>query len=288
MNDYCGLCPKNCKINRNLAAGACGEKNVMRIAKFYPHMFEEPPVSGKNGSGTIFFTGCSLRCVFCQNYVLSHSERGKEITPAELADIFKQLEEKGVHNINLVTPTHFVNLIAEAFSIYKPKIPVVYNTHSYETKKALETIDPFVDVYLPDLKFYSPEISKRYTGRSDYFSVASEAVKFMMNSKKTTFDENGMIKSGVIVRHMIMPLCVPDSKKILGWFCENKKNGAYISLMAQYTPFGNNENFPELKRPITANEYERVYEELLRLGITDYFAQELRSSGESFIPLWDF
>lgn len=284
----CGLCPLNCKTNRAEKAGACGEKNVMRIAKFYPHMFEEPPISGKNGSGTIFFTGCSLRCAFCQNYSLSRSERGREITPRELADIFKKLEDAGVHNVNLVTPTHFVPEIAEAFEIYRPKIPVVYNTHSYETPKTLEIIDPYVDIYLPDLKFYSPGISKRYTGKADYFSVAEKAITFMMNSKKTDFFENGMMKSGVVVRHMIMPLCVPDSKKLLGWFAANRKNGAYISLMAQYTPFGNVDGFPELKRPITAKEYERVYEELLRLGITEYFAQELHSSSESFIPDWDF
>ena len=251
-------------------------------------MFEEPPISGKNGSGTIFFTGCSLRCVFCQNYSLSRSERGKEITPKELADIFKKLENAGVHNINLVTPTHFVPEIAEAFSIYRPKIPVVYNTHSYETIKALEIIDPFVDIYLPDLKFFSPELSLRYTGREDYFEAASNAIKFMMSSKKANFSEDGMMKSGVIVRHMIMPLGVSDSKKILRWFAENRRGGAYISLMAQYTPFGNVDKYPELKRPITAGEYERVYEELLNLGITDYFAQELRSSSESFIPDWDF
>ena len=288
MKETCGLCPKNCVADRDKTPGACGEKSVMRIAKYYPHMFEEPPISGKNGSGTIFFTGCSLRCVFCQNFTLSRSERGKEISPAELADIFKILEDMGVHNINLVTPTHFVKEIVKAFEIYRPKIPVVYNTHSYETQKTLDLIDPFVDIYLPDLKFFSPDISARYTGRKDYFEVAENAVKFMMNSKKTTFDENGMMKSGVVVRHMIMPLCVPDSKKIVEWFAENNKNGAYFSLMAQYTPFGEQNKFPELKRPITAAEYRRVYEHLLASGITNYFAQELKSSSESFIPDWDF
>lgn len=154
MKETCGLCPKNCVADRDKTPGACGEKSVMRIAKYYPHMFEEPPISGKNGSGTIFFTGCSLRCVFCQNFTLSRSERGKEISPAELADIFKILEDMGVHNINLVTPTHFVKEIVKAFEIYRPKIPVVYNTHSYETQKTLDLIDPFVDIYLPDLKFF--------------------------------------------------------------------------------------------------------------------------------------
>lgn len=288
MNKVCKLCPTGCKINRNERIGACGEKSTMRIAKYYKHMFEEPPISGKNGSGTIFFTGCSLRCVFCQNYSLSRSTRGKEISPDELADIYKRLEDDGAHNVNLVTPTHFVKQIVKSFEIYRPKIPVVYNTHSYETLDALQLIDPFVDVYLPDLKFFSPELSKRYTGKADYFEHASRAIDFMMNTKKTVFDKNGMMKSGVIVRHMIMPLGVADSKKLLKWFAENKKNGAYFSLMAQYTPFGQLDEVPELKRPITAREYDRVYEELLRLNITDYFTQELKSSDESFIPDWDF
>lgn len=288
MKNYCGLCPKNCFVDRTTTSGACGEKENIRVAKYYLHPFEEPPISGEKGSGTIFFVGCSLRCVFCQNFDLSRSNRGKEISPSELAEIFKELERAGAANINLVTPTHFVRKIAQAFEIYRPNIPVVYNTHSYETLETLRIIDPYVDVYLADLKFFSPELSKRYTNRSDYFSVASNAVSFMVNSKKTTFDQNGMMREGVIVRHMIIPLGTQDSKKILRWFADNKKNNAYFSLMAQYTPFGRLENFPELLRPITAREYNRVYDELLSLGITEYFAQELGSSSESFIPSWDF
>lgn len=288
MKTNCGLCPKNCLVDRDIQRGACGEKNEMRIAKYYLHKYEEPPISGVNGSGTIFFTGCSLRCVFCQNYALSRSERGKEISPRELVDVFKQLEDMGASNVNLVTPTHFVRKLADAFEIYRPKIPVVYNTHSYETLETLRIIDLYTDIYLPDLKFYSPDLSERYTGRRDYFEVASKAIKFMMQSKKTAFGKDGMMKSGVIVRHMIMPLGVPDSKKLLEWFAENKENGAYISLMAQYTPFGNVDEYPELKRHITKGEYDRVYERLLSLGITEYYAQELGSASESFIPQWDF
>lgn len=288
MKTNCGLCPKNCLVDRDIQRGACGEKNEMRIAKYYLHKYEEPPISGVNGSGTIFFTGCSLRCVFCQNYALSRSERGKEISPRELVDVFKQLEDMGASNVNLVTPTHFVRKLADAFEIYRPKIPVVYNTHSYETLETLRIIDLYTDIYLPDLKFYSPDLSERYTGRRDYFEVASKAIKFMMQSKKTVFGKDGMMKSGVIVRHMIMPLGVPDSKKLLEWFAENKENGAYISLMAQYTPFGNVDEYPELKRHITKGEYDRVYERLLSLGITEYYAQELGSASESFIPQWDF
>lgn len=288
MSDKCELCPVNCGADRNAAAGYCGEKNAMRIAKYYLHKYEEPVICGGNGSGTVFFCGCSLKCVFCQNYALSRSQTGKEITPRELADIFKQLEDMGACNVNLVTPTHFTAGIIKAFEIYKPKVPVVYNTHSYEKIETLKLIDPYIDVYLPDLKFFAPERAKRYTGKGDYFEVASRAIEFMMNSKKTLFDENGQMTSGVIVRHLILPLGVSDSENIVEWFAKNKKKGAYLSLMAQYTPFGNVDNFPELKRKITAREYERVYEKMLSLGISEYFVQEEESASESFIPSWDF
>lgn len=288
MNNKCDLCPVNCRANRQIAAGYCGEKHAIKIAKYYLHKYEEPVICGGNGSGTIFFCGCSLKCVFCQNYALSRSQTGKEITPFELADIFKKLENDGACNINLVTPTHFTPEIVKAFEIYKPKIPVVYNTHSYEKIETLKLIDPYIDVYLPDLKFFAPERAERYTGKSDYFEIASRAITFMMNSKKAAFDKNGQMTSGVIVRHLILPLGVSDSEKIVEWFAEHKKNGAYLSLMAQYTPFGNVENFPELKRKIMAREYERVYEKMLDCGITDYFVQEEESASESFIPEWDF
>lgn len=286
--DKCKICPVECGANRTTGVGYCGQSQKMKIAKYYLHAFEEPPISGTNGSGTVFFCGCSLKCVFCQNYDLSRSKTGKEISPQELADIFKKLEDLGAHNINLVTPAHFVKQIVEAFKIYRPKVPVVYNTHSYEKVETLKIIDPYVDVYLPDLKFYSPDLAKRYTGKSDYFDVATKAISFMMNSKKTVFSSDGLLKQGVVVRHMIMPLGVKDSKAILDWFAKNKQGGAHISLMGQYTPFGEKNLYPELSRPITKREYQRVYEHLLSLGITDYFAQELGSSSESFIPKWDF
>ena len=287
MKNNCVLCPVRCGADRDSSVGYCGEKNKMRIAKYYLHQFEEPVITGKNGSGTVFFCGCSLKCVFCQNYPLSRSETGKEISPEELAEIFKALEDAGATNINLVTPTHFAPLIRDAYKIYRPKIPTVYNTHSYEPVETLKILEDCIDIYLPDLKFFSPDISYRYTKKRDYFKVAAKAIKYMMSAKKTTID-NGVMQSGVIVRHMIMPLCVEDSKSIVRWFADNKENGAYFSLMAQYTPYGNVKDYPELNRPITAREYERVYEELLSADITEYFIQELRSSSESFIPKWDF
>ena len=288
MSNYCNICHKKCNVDReNGRLGRCGAENKIKIAKYYLHPFEEPLISGKKGSGTIFFTGCALRCVFCQNYELSRNTRGKTITPSQLADIFKKLEDMGAHNINLVTPSHYANEIIKAFEIYTPKIPVVYNTHGYEDIETLKKLDKYISVYLPDLKWFNPEVSKRYTGLSDYFEVASNAVKFMMNSKKTVI-ENGLMKSGVIVRHLILPLCSNDSVEIIKWFSENKINEPYFSLMAQYTPFGDIEKYPELKRKITKKEYGRALNAIENYDISDCFIQDLTSSKEEYIPSWDF
>ncbi|MBR5438768.1 MAG: radical SAM protein [Clostridia bacterium] len=288
MNKYCNICPNNCGVLRNNSgAGICGVSNQIEIAKYYLHPYEEPIISGTNGSGTIFFCGCSLKCVFCQNYELSRAKTGKIISASELANIFKELEQAGAHNINLVTPAHYVYQIIEALEIYKPKIPIVYNTHSYEKIETLELIDKYVDVYLPDLKFYSPLISKRYTGKEDYFNVASNAILFMLNSKKAVL-ENGLLKSGVVVRHLILPMCQNDSVEIVNWFEKNNKNGAYFSLMSQYTPYGNIQNFKELNRPITKREYEKVLNSLQNLNEDKVFIQDLNSSSTKFIPEWDF
>ena len=193
----------------------------------------------------------------------------------------------GAHNINLVTPTHYITQIIEAFNIYKPKIPVIYNTNGYEKISSLKEIAPFVDVWLPDLKFKSSFLSKRYTNKEDYFEIASKAVEFMMNDKKTVI-ENGLMKSGTIVRHLILPQSANDSVEIVKWFKENRKNGAYFSLMAQYTPFGDIENYKELNRKITSKEYNKVLSHLFELSGDEYFIQELSSSGEQYIPSWDF
>lgn len=288
MNNYCNICPNNCNANRNGGVvGKCGVQSDVKIAKYYLHPYEEPIVSGTNGSGTVFFTGCSLRCVFCQNYELSRAKTGKTVTPKELSNIFKELEDMGAHNINLVTPSHYALKIIEALSIYKPKIPIVYNTHSYEKLETLELIDKYVDVYLADLKFFSPLISKRYTGKEDYFSVASTALLYMLNSKKTVV-ENGLIKSGVIVRHLILPMCQNDSVEIVNWFKQNQNNGAYFSLMSQYTPYGDIKNFKELNRGITSREYKKVLDSLNGLNEDRIYVQELNSCSTKYIPKWDF
>ena len=283
----CLLCPNGCNIDKTKEKGACGTDDKIRIAKYYLHPFEEPLISGTNGSGTVFFCGCSLRCVFCQNYELSRNERGKEITATFLANILKELENLGAHNINLVNPTHYSNQIIKALQIYKPSIPIVYNTHGYENIEIISKMNDYIDVYLPDIKYFSPEISLRYTGKDNYFEKASKAIEFMIKSKPIIIGEDGLIKQGVIVRHLILPQCTADSKKILDWYAPLKDN-AFINVMSQYTPFGKIDNFPELQRKITKREYNSVLDYAMSLGIEKMFYQELNSADEKYIPKWDY
>ena len=281
----CRLCPVQCGADREKTFGRCGVKGLT-VAKYYLHPFEEPPISHKNGSGTVFFGGCSLRCVFCQNYEVSRAKRGKSVTPKELIGIFRELEEMGADNINLVTPDHVSDLIAEALSLYRPSIPVVYNSSGYALVSALERIDPLIDVYLPDLKFCSPALSERYTGRKDYFERAGEAVAFM-TKKPVSYDETGKMLSGCIVRHLVLPMCTSDSLKVLDFLKGVLPGEVPLSLMRQYTPMGEIENFPELARPVTAREYRRVLEYAEALGFETVFTQEKESAKKAFIPSWD-
>ena len=282
----CRLCPVQCGADREKTFGRCGVKGLT-VAKYYLHPFEEPPISHKNGSGTVFFGGCSLRCVFCQNYEVSRAKRGKSVTPKELIKIFRELEEMGADNINLVTPDHVSDLIAEALALYRPSVPVVYNSSGYALVSALKRIDPLIDVYLPDLKFCSPALSERYTGRKDYFERASEAVAFMAK-KPVSYDKMGKMLSGCIVRHLVLPMCTSDSLKVLDFLKGVLPGDVPLSLMRQYTPMGEIEGFPELARPITAREYRRVLEYAEALGFETIFTQEKESAGKAFIPSWDF
>ncbi len=283
----CALCPNNCQVDKNKEKGACGTTDQLRIAKFYLHPFEEPQISGTNGSGTVFFCGCSLKCVFCQNFELSRNLHGKNISVNELADIFKTLEEQGAHNINLVNPTHYSNAIMQALEIYKPNIPIVYNTHGYENVEIIEKMNDYIDVYLPDVKYFSPAIAQRYTGKSNYFEVAKKAVSFMIKSKPIIMGEDGLIKQGVIVRHLVLPQCVNDSKKIIDWFY-NYKDSAFINVMSQYTPFGDIEKFPELNRKITRREYDTIMDYAISKDIKNMYYQKFESADEKYIPSWDF
>lgn len=272
-----------CGVDRVTTLGRCGASGI-KIAKYYLHPYEEPVISFKNGSGCVFFCGCSLKCAFCQNFELSRSLRGKEITVKELAAIFKELEEEGADNINLVTPTHYVDKIAEAFALYRPKIPVVYNTHSYEKIETLKTVDTFADIYLPDLKFIDPFLSDRYTGRADYAKYALPAIEFMAQ-KPLKFDGDGKMLSGCIVRHLILPLASYDSVKVAE-FVATLPEDVYFSLMSQYTPYGDIEKFKELNRRITDREYNIVLAAVERSGLKNVFLQDKDSAQTAFIPKW--
>lgn len=282
----CNLCGKLCNIDRNLNTGFCGVDKI-KIAKTGLFYFEEPLISGKNGSGTIFFCGCSLKCPFCQNYEVSRNIVGKEITAKELAEQFKKLEDLNAHNINLVSPTQFADKIIESLNIYRPQIPIVYNTHSYENIETIKSLKDYVDVYLADLKYMEEKVSKRYCGCPDYFTIASHNILEMIKQKPLEYSKNGMLKKGVLVRHLILPINIADSLNILDWLNENTDKKALVSLMAQYTPFGDIKDFPELNRKITVNEYKRVKQKMLELNL-DGFIQELSSADTVYIPEWNF
>ena len=281
----CTLCPLECGADRTQGHGACGVDGLT-IAKYYLHPFEEPCISFKKGSGTIFFCGCNLKCPYCQNYEVSRAQRGKAITVYQLADIYKQLEDKGAENISLVTPSHLIPYLVRSFKIYKPQIPIVYNTSAYEKVDTLKLIDDYIDIYLPDIKLYSPSLCKRYLGREDYFEVAEKAIQFM-SKKPLLLSKEGKMLSGVIVRHLVLPLCVGESKAILKWFTRLPKS-VYLSIMGQYTPFGKIERYPELNRKITAREYQTVVDYAFSLGIENLFLQERNSADKKYIPDWDF
>ena len=281
----CSLCPVGCGADRDNSVGYCGVSGI-KIAKYYLHPFEEPPISFSKGSGCVFFCGCSLKCVFCQNYDLSRVRRGKDISVQELADIFRSLEEQGADNINLVNPTHYVEHIARAFEIYRPSIPVVYNTHGYEKLSTLEIADAFTDIYLPDLKFIDPALAERYTGKKNYAEYALPAIRFMAE-KPLSMREDGKMLSGCIIRHLILPLASYDSAEVVKFVASLGKD-VYFSLMSQYTPYGETEKFPELQRKITQREYKKVLAAVGEYGLEKVFLQDATSAGEQFIPDWDF
>ncbi len=281
----CESCPIRCGAERSEKAGSCGVRGLV-VAKYYLHPYEEPFLSPNGKSGTVFFSGCSLRCKFCQNFELSRSKRGKTISPEELADIFRELEETGAENIDLVTPDHLVPFLVRALQIYKPRVPVVYNSSGYALVSSLESIEPYIDIWLPDCKFFDPQLSKRYTGREDYPAVAKEAIAFMAK-KPLAFDTNGRMLSGIAVRHLVLPSHTEDSKRVLDFLKTVLPENAPLSLMRQYTPMGEIEEFPELNRKVTDREYDRVKEYALSLGFSALFVQEKESADPAFIPKWD-
>lgn len=288
--EHCTICPRKCGALRESTAGNgfCGMGADAAVARAALHFWEEPCISGTRGSGTVFFTGCSLKCVFCQNYQIStEREVGKTVTVQELGDIFERLVAQGAHNINLVNPTHFALPIAEALRLRRPSVPVVYNSGGYENPDTLKMLDGLIDIYLPDLKYSDDELAKRLSGASDYVETAKTAVLDMARQTgPAQYDENGIMTRGTIVRHLILPGHTKNSIAVLDWLSEHLPEGVPVSLMAQYIPCGRAAEFPEINRPITKREYEKVQQHLFDLGL-DGFIQERTSASSKFIPPFD-
>jgi len=308
----CRLCPRNCGIDRTTGhTGYCKQTNTIRAARAALHYWEEPILSGSNGSGAVFFSGCNLKCIFCQNHNIAIGECGKEISVDRLSSIFLELQDKGAHNINLVTGAPYISHITEALVSAKSNglnIPIIYNSSGYESVTALKMLDGLIDIYLPDMKYYSSELSSKYSNAPDYFDRAADAISEMVrqvgepiiepaetstepNNKKAT-DYNGdplmLMKKGVIVRHLLLPGQTKDSKKILRYLYETYGPKIYISIMNQYTPLPQVANIPELNRRVSNEEYDRVVNFALRLGIENAFIQDGETAKESFIPAFDY
>lgn len=286
--EQCKLCPRSCGSNRAAGqTGYCGMFAEVKVARASLHMWEEPCISGTNGSGTVFFTGCPLKCVYCQNRTIAIGSTGERISIERLSEIFIELQEKGAHNINLVTPTHYVPQIVEALKSAKEKglhIPIVYNTGSYEKVETIQALEGLVDIYLPDCKYYDSELAAKYSNAPDYFKVASDAIEEMVRQVGKPMFEGNLMKRGVIVRHMILPGHTKDSRKIIERLYKTYGDDIYISIMNQYTPLPQMKNFPEINRRITAREYEKVIDYAISLGIENAFIQEGETAKESFIP----
>lgn len=286
----CTLCPRECKIDRSISNGFCGAGNKIIISKIMLHMWEEPSISGTNGSGAIFFGGCPLKCVYCQNKEISHGGIGKEYTASELADAILDLQKRGAHNINLVTPTHFSEQIIEALSLIKNelKIPVVYNTSGYEKPEIIKKIADHVSVFLVDIKYFSPELSEKYSKCKDYYSYAKASFQRMLLAKpRCVFDENGIMTEGVILRHLVLPSCRLDSIAILEDISKDFDVSSFkLSLMSQYTPDFYDGEIKELKRRVTSFEYNSVVSRAIELGYDGYI-QEKSSASSFFTPKFD-
>lgn len=286
MPELCTICPRSCGTDRSRTVGFCGMGGNPVVARAFLHMWEEPCISGTRGSGTVFFSGCNLRCVHCQNHRISHGNFGRELTTEQLASVFLSLQEKGAHNINLVTPAHFVKQIKSALEAANGlKLPVVYNSNGYESPEGLSLMEGVADVYLPDLKYCSPGISSKYSGAADYFKVASAAIQAMYGQVgPPVFNDEGVMTRGMIIRHLILPGLASESVKILRWIRENLPGDVHVSLMSQYTPYHRACEFPEINRRITRREYEKVLDSFYRLGFENGYVQERDSAGEEYIP----
>lgn len=289
----CQLCPRSCGVNRYEKLGACGGGALVRVAKVSLHPWEEPAIAGPEtgkGAGTVFFSGCNLRCVFCQNYEISHYEKGREVTSEELGEIFLHQQAQGAATLDLVTPTHYVPQIIQALAYAKKRgfsLPVVYNSSGYESVSTIELLGGLVDVYLPDLKYYASELSRAYSQAQDYFPVAAKAIKAMVQQVgRPVLDAQGIMTRGVLVRHMVLPGARHDSMKLLDWLWQNFGHDIYLSLMSQYTPMYKAGEYKALKRRLTTFEYQSVIDYARELGVTQCFIQQRSSATRAYVPNW--
>ncbi|MCI5918111.1 MAG: 4Fe-4S cluster-binding domain-containing protein [Roseburia sp.] len=290
--EKCTLCPRNCFVNRKLGEkGICGQTSTLKVARAALHFWEEPCISGEKGSGAVFFSGCALHCVFCQNQEIANGSVGKEISNERLSEIFLELQEKGANNINLVTPGHFVPQIVPAIERARNQglnLPIVYNTSSYENVDSIRELEGIVDIYLPDFKYMSSSLSKKYSHAPDYGEVAKKVVAEMVRQTGAAsfYEKEGqeLMQRGVIVRHLILPGCMEDSKDIIRYLYETYGDTIYLSIMNQFTPLKNVEKYPELNRKLTGDEYDEVVDFAIDLGVENGFIQEGETAEESFIP----
>lgn len=282
----CSICPRHCNVDRSVSLGFCQSPDNFRVARAALHFWEEPCISGKEGSGTVFFSGCNLKCVFCQNNEISAENKGVEISDDKLISIFENLISQGANNINLVNPTHYAKRLAKVLGRWKSPVPIVYNSSGYEEVETLKMLDGLIDIYLPDLKYIRAEKAMRYSKAADYFEKASAALLEMRRQVEDKFDGD-IMKSGMIIRHLILPQNTNSSIAVLDFIKSNFPN-TFVSLMAQYTPCGDLSEFPEINRKITKREYEKVVNYALDNSFDKLFIQELSSADKSFIPKFDF
>ena len=287
--ESCTICPHNCKVNRlEGKIGRCRTGKNVKIALSSLHFAEEPCISGKNGSGTVFFSNCNLRCIYCQNYEISQEGKGNEISIQELAQIFIEQQKKGAHNINLVTPTMYVPQIIESIKIAKKNglnLPIIYNTNGYENIETIKMLEGYIDVYLPDLKYYSNELSKKYSSVDNYFNIASNAIKEMINQVGAPeFDEEGMLIKGVIIRHLVLPNHIQNTKNILKWIKENLPQEVWVSVMAQYFPIYKAKEDELLNRKLKHKEYREIENFLYLLDLENGYLQDLEENEEQYVP----
>lgn len=287
LYENCNLCQRRCNINRYKQKGICGATDKLKIARAALHFWEEPCISGENGSGTIFFSNCNLKCVYCQNHHISTGGFGEEITIERLSDICLELQNKKAHNINLVTPTHYVPSIIKGIKKAKDQglnIPIVYNTSTYETIETIRILENIVDVYLPDLKYYDDNLAKKYSNIKDYFETATRNIREMYNQVGKPVFKDNIMQKGIIVRILLLPEHLEDTKKIIKYLYDEYHDDIYISIMNQYTPIKKHEQFPNLNKKVEEKEYDELINYACDLGIKNAFIQEGETQSESFIP----